>query len=228
MNTNFELNFNKNKFDCIICLNSDLPTRCEIDLFGSIPILAADGAANRLLELGITPDYIVGDLDSIKISDKISNFDKNKLFVFPDQNSCDFEKIIEFAKKMNYYTCLMIGFHGGDLEHTLNNWSVLTKIGNSINICILDKQRYCLPIYNSLSLAVKPGETISIIPSPKAKLATLGLKWELNSEYLELGIREGARNEAVNSSVQLDLIEGSYLLTLDARAPFSPEFRAIE
>ena len=29
-------------------------------------LISADGASNRLFELGIVPDYIVGDLDSIK------------------------------------------------------------------------------------------------------------------------------------------------------------------
>lgn len=49
----------------ILCLNGDLP---DPSFFHKrkLPVIAADGAANVLCNLGVFPDLITGDLDSIQ------------------------------------------------------------------------------------------------------------------------------------------------------------------
>ena len=114
------------KFDCLICLNADMPPASLFGALAGVVVVAADGAANKLADIGIVPDYIIGDLDSFDISDSRLE-GKSKIICNPDQEINDFEKILRFANERSYKRLLVTGFHGGELEHTLNNWSVFMR-----------------------------------------------------------------------------------------------------
>ena len=53
-----------------------------------IPIIAADGGANFLTEKNISPELVMGDLDSIS-EQKIQNIESEKIIRIPDQDSTD-------------------------------------------------------------------------------------------------------------------------------------------
>lgn len=215
----FELIFDT-KFDCIIALNSKLPPLSFfVKYFQHTPIIGADGGAVNLFDIGIVCDYVVGDLDTFRKAN-IDKYFQNRQIVFnPDQEINDFEKALLFAEKKLYKNILVIGFHGGELEHTLNNWSIIKKYQDKINLCIYDNGRYAIPIYYSFTLKCKKNEMISLIPQPKVKVKTKNLKWNLNNETLELGIREGARNVATDEFFEIEVYEGSLLLFIEARVP---------
>ncbi len=208
------------QFDCIIALNSKLPhLGFFINFFLNTPVIGADGGAVNLFHLGIIADFVVGDLDTFDKA-KIQKYFKREQIVYePDQEKNDFEKAIIFALSKNYKNILVLGFHGGELEHTLNNWSIIKKYQNKTNLCIFDQGRYAIPIDYDFMMKCKYGELISIIPQPYAKLQTSNLQWNLNGEILEFGTREGARNIATNNNFTIKIFEGSILLFIDARIP---------
>ncbi len=209
------------KFDCILCLNSELPSLgFFIKYFTDTPTIGADGGAVRLFEKGLICDYVVGDLDTFFKSNIEKYFTKSKIIYEPDQEINDFEKSLIFAQHQGYQKILVLGFQGGELEHTLNNWSIIKKYSQSLTLCIFDKGRYGIPLNQSFSVSTQIGELISIIPQPRAKLRTNNLKWNLDNGILELGCREGARNVATNTSISVELIEGEILLFINARLPF--------
>ncbi|MGB9851454.1 MAG: thiamine diphosphokinase [Candidatus Kapaibacteriota bacterium] len=209
------------KFDCIIALNSKLPSMgFFVKYFNTTPLIGADGGAVRLFELGIICDFVVGDLDTFGKSKIEHFFKKDQIILNPDQEINDFEKAIVFAIQKNFKNILIVGFHGGELEHTLNNWSILKKFYNKVNLCIFEDGRYAIPLDCDCTIESKIGEMISIIPQPRARLITQNLQWNLNDEVLELGVKEGARNIATSSSFSIKILEGSLLLFIDARLPF--------
>jgi thiamine pyrophosphokinase len=216
------IQFGNSKFDCLLCLDANLPDKNIFDLVNGLPILAADGAAIRLIEKGIEPDFIVGDLDSFYSSDLSKNIDQSKIICIPDQETNDFNKSIDFAISKGWKNIIIFGIHGGELEHTLNNWSVFMKYSGSFNLCIYDEGRYGFTLRKSSIISVKEGELISLIPQPFARLSTNNLKWKLSNEVLELGIREGARNLSTGNEIGLEIFEGELLVFIDARLPFAP------
>jgi thiamine pyrophosphokinase len=221
-----KISFGTKRFDAIICLDTKLPEKSIFAQFPEIPILAADGAAIKLAEMDLIPDFIVGDLDTFYSSPiSASIADKTKIIKEPEQDSNDFEKVLRFAKTKKFNTLLIFGFHGGELEHTLNNWSVFMRFAREMNLCIYDEKRYGIPVFNSFSIELKKGEMISLIPQPKAVLTTKGLAWELDNEILELGEREGARNIASQGTIEIKIYDGSLLIFVDERIPFSPSFK---
>lgn len=212
----------KEKFDAIICLDGTLPSIELFNQFPGIKIFAADGAAIRLMDMGIEFDKVVGDLDSINLNISNSrNIPENKKIYLPDQETNDFDKTLNYAKELGLKNLLILGFHGGELEHTLNNWSVFKRYAEILNVCIYENGRYAISVNESISLEVEIGEMIGLIPQSRTVLSTKGLKWELNNEVLELAIREGARNEAIAGEIQIEVHSGSILLFFNSRSPFA-------
>ncbi len=204
-----------NKINHILVLDGDFP---EIVLLKDMDsdIYATDGAANILLDNGYIPEAIIGDMDSIDESlIKKHRYPSRKMIEIPDQNSNDFEKALRFIQSRGVKYLTVFGFTGGQLEHTLNNWSVLAKYANVINMQVINSDRSCMMIDNSIILSTEPNEKISIIPFGEAQLSTKGLKWDLDREYLILGIREGASNIAMGEEVEINLIKGKVLLFKD-------------
>ena len=95
------INNNLGYFKSILCLNGRLPNKKFFKEFSGLPIIAADGAGSKLINLGIYPETVIGDLDSFE-----HNYDEYPMIHFVkmnSQNNTDFEKSISFAKK-NYST----------------------------------------------------------------------------------------------------------------------------
>lgn len=214
----------KNGFDALLCLDGTLPDSDFFKKLPGMPVIAADGAALRLFKKDVFSDYIVGDLDSFKKGAKPGDFLKSEIIHLPDQETNDFEKALVFAQRKGFKTILICGFHGGDLEHTLNNWSVLKKCSTALQLCIYERGRYAIPVFKSVEFRAFKSEVISLIPQPDAGLTTAGLEWPLSQESLTLGVREGARNRAIAENVSIEVHSGEILLFIDARLPYAPEF----
>lgn len=221
----------QNNFDCIIVLNSEFNIFSEIlvpinkifEVNKDIIIIAADGAYNKLFDLNIIPNYVIGDLDSIEsnylITNELHNFN-TEFIKLEEQETNDFEKCLNFIFDNNFRNVLVIGLDGGLLEHTLNNWSVFTKFASKLNLIAYSSERYAFTISNEININLKENEIVSLIPINKCKLTTKNLKWELNSEYLEIGFREGARNVTLSKEISIKIEEGSLLFFCDERLPF--------
>ena len=209
------------QFQAMICLNANLPKREIIEKFGEIPILAADGAAIKLLDMGIMPDYIIGDLDSYFGSKHQGAIPLDKLIHKPNQDANDFEKNLVFALEHNWNNIIVLGIHGGQMEHTLNNWSVFIKYSRKMNLMLYDLERYAFSLHEAgdYVLDTYEGEMLSLIPQPEACVVLKNFQWNLNEEVLKLGEREGARNISTHNKVYIKLIEGELLIFTEARVP---------
>jgi thiamine pyrophosphokinase len=201
-----------------------LPSVEVFQAFADAPILAADGAADQLVGMGVVPEFVVGDMDSISMATLETIDGVAEMVVDTDQNSTDFEKVLQFSRDQLWHHILVLGIHGGDFEHTLNNWSVFMRHSRQQLLTALDRRRYAIPVLTSVRVELAPDELVSLIPQPSARLTTSGLRWPLTNEPLILGEREGARNRALDGAVHLEVHEGSLLLICDARLPLAPRF----
>ncbi len=224
MDDNFiKYNFGRKKFDAVVCLDGNIPDDEFFGKMGEIIYLAADGAALRLIKRGIEPDYVIGDLDTFYVDPMSEQIDKSKIIHKPSQDINDFEKTLIFAKEIGYENVLIIGFHGGELEHTLNNWSIFKRYSKKMNLCIYDRKRYGMSTFDNIELPTRKKELISLIPQPSVLLTTKNLHWELINEKLELGLREGARNIAAKEKIFIQVHEGELIIFFDNKLPFAPE-----
>ena len=220
------LNFIQKNLDCMLVLQGKAPDPDILCFFPDTYIIATDGAANGLIEIGIEPQIIIGDLDSFD-SSHLPESSSSQIIHIPDQEKNDFEKALDYCLDNNLLDIAIFGIHGGDFEHSLNNVSVLWKyVERFSNITIIDsRSRIAIPVFfDMISEEFLPQEILSLIPSPHARLSTQGLQWNLHDEILELSKREGARNICLDKSVQILHHEGRYLFFCDSRLPALPLF----
>ena len=62
------LTFQHQKPDCILVLQGNMPCVEFFSFFPDSVVIAADGAASDLLEIGIKPNVVIGDMDSFDVS----------------------------------------------------------------------------------------------------------------------------------------------------------------
>jgi thiamine pyrophosphokinase len=200
----------------IIC-NGDIPKRKiifkilkEIDF-----IICADGGANHASKLDITPDLIIGDMDSISAKTQI-RFKKIKTIKIDDQNSTDLEKALTHALTLKPEFVYITAAFGDRIDHSLTNLSILRKYNNKLNIEIITNNNILRLISKPIEFNGKIGDTISLVPLGKvSRIKTQGLKYPLNNEELEFGIREGQSNEIISNPVKIDFKKGELFVITD-------------
>ena len=114
-----------------VILNGQMPTDDTIinQITNSDYIIAVDGSANKLFDLEIIPDVIIGDLDSLQ---NISN--KNiELVKTPNQNKTDFRKTLEWCIEKNILNISIFGISGESEDHFLGNYYTLSDFGERIS-----------------------------------------------------------------------------------------------
>jgi thiamine pyrophosphokinase len=114
-----------------VILNGQMPTDSTIinQITNSEYVIAVDGSANKLFDLEIIPNVIIGDIDSLQ---NINN--KNiELVETPDQNKTDFRKTLEWCIKKNILNISIFGISGESEDHFLGNYYTLSDFGEKIS-----------------------------------------------------------------------------------------------
>ncbi len=190
-----------NQAKSILCLNGDLPEKDFFDI--NKKIIAADGATNTLIKMGLEPDYVIGDLDSLT-PNLIS---KNKIIYTPDQNKTDFEKSLEVLKSKDLLPSIVCGVNGGALDHIFFNLNVIIQ-----NDCFFYSPPYVgIVISSSANLNLQIGTRISIFGF-NAKVNSTGLKWELDKTKLNFPGFNSLSNVIISSNVEITVLSGKILI----------------
>lgn len=204
---------------CIIIANGKSPTKKVVDYFyskGFNTIICADGGANSAKKIGITPDFIIGDLDSVNKS--ILNYykDKSVIIKYKRQNDTDVEKCLKYAIKKKYEEVILLGVTGDRLDHTICNLGIVIKFYKKIKILINSENSFLIPTDKPLQLKSVKGETISLYAfSDKTRITSKGLKYKLNNTALPFGVKESTSNVSISSLVNLKISGGVIFVIRD-------------
>ncbi|MBI3586230.1 MAG: thiamine diphosphokinase [Ignavibacteriales bacterium] len=175
-------------------------------------IVCADGGANTAAKLGIQPNAIVGDLDSIH-AEALVKFHKIPTHESADENSTDLEKAVAWTIQQQYDHITIIGGFGKRLDHTVGNLGVMPKFYPDAIIRFIDDLGEVSYVGRHISFEAKRGDIISLIPLSRCEgVTTQGLQYALDNEALELGVREGTSNVVMSSSVSIKVKKGHLAL----------------
>ena len=173
-------------------------------------ILCADGGYLFAEKLPIQINAVIGDLDTVRDAKKVIA-PPIQVIEEPSQEFTDFEKALLYLKKQGTKEILLIGLTGERTDHVLANMSVLSRFINDFEFIVFGQEAkiYFLQGSQEIKIHTTPGKLISLMPLPLAEnIVTKGLKYSLNSETLQWGIREGSSNEAVQDWVSVKLGNG--------------------
>ena len=88
-------------------------------------LIAADGGANHLLKMGILPEVVIGDLDSVG-EDTLFELTSAEVEIqqySEDKDETDIELALGYAVELRPSSILIVGALGGRLDQTLaNHW----------------------------------------------------------------------------------------------------------
>ena len=181
-------------------------------------IICADGGANHSYKMGITPDYIIGDLDSI--SSNIIDFYKLKNVKFEKfpskKNETDTEICVYLASRLNAKEIDFIGALGGRLDHMIANINLLYYVRNQgiyTKIISEDEDIY-IAINEEISINGDMGDTISVIPlNGDAKGVTLNrLEYPLNNYDMKFSLPLGISNVMLDKKCNIKVEQGSLII----------------
>jgi len=151
-------------------------------------IICADGGANNAKKIGVTPNYIIGDLDSASKSSIELFKDKSKIIKDNNPDKTDMELALSFAETLTPSEILITGAIGDRIDHTLANIMCLDKIKSDVKAQIVDEKNIIELVENSADISGdNKNDIISIVPiTDISNLCYTGLKW--NVENLDTNI----------------------------------------
>ena len=162
---------------CVIIGAGELdgePRRYEGDVF-----VAADGGYDHMKKLGIEPDALVGDFDSISemprgYLSKIRRFPKKK-------DETDTYLAYEYGKEMGCDAFYIYGGTGGREDHTFANYSLLIRAKNERTDAYLmtDGWRIYAAKNETVRLYRDEGKRVSVFAfGGAARISIRGLEYE--------------------------------------------------
>jgi thiamine pyrophosphokinase len=197
----------------LLIANGVLPSPSIVrELVSSSDFIAcADGGTRHALRLGIQPDVVIGDLDSLSATMR-RHLKQAKIVELADQNKTDLEKTIDYLLKRKAKRITVLGATGKRIDHTLGNVTLLAKYQSRVNLTLVDSTGEIEIVRSRVSFRAKRGATVSLLALGRGvKVTTRGLRYALKNELLEFGSR-GVSNEVIGSTVEVLVHRGRLLL----------------
>lgn len=200
-------------FQTIVTLVGAGPVRHSVlrRALGLGPIaIAADGGASALAKLGHPIHAIIGDLDSIDITENWLNSGV-AIHRIDEQETTDFEKCLY---SLEAPLILAVGFVGGATDHALAAMNAVFAYENK-RIILLGDADLTFICPEELVLELPVGCRISLFPLVEvAGLVSQGLRWNVAGMRMRPGGQIGVSNVVSQSSVKLAFDKRGVLVTL--------------
>jgi thiamine pyrophosphokinase len=198
----------------VILANGEPPTKKLIQslLSSASLFVCADGGANTAARYALKPRAIVGDIDSA-LPQALRILSKAAIHKIVDDYSTDLEKTLSWVINEGYHTIVVAGATGQRHDHFIGNLSALVKFSSKASIRFVDDSGEWMFIDRYKNLSLPTGATVSLIPLSHCEgIVTKGLRWNLNFESLELGIRESTSNIVLETPVHISVAKGNLIL----------------
>ncbi len=181
-------------------------------------IIGADGGARHLKALGIIPDIMVGDFDSIQEQDRAFFENRHVQFMrFPEKKDhTDTELCVRWAVKNGATMITLLGVTGTRLDHTMANIFLLKMLDDlKISARIIDANNEIYIVTDKLTIKGYPGDIVSIIPASETVqgITLKGFEYPLDNARLEMGTSRGISNVLENSTASIQVGSGILIVT---------------
>jgi thiamine pyrophosphokinase len=201
--------------------DGDVPPRAVLDgLIGNsadeLLVVAADGGAVKAESIGLLPDVVVGDADSLT-ADEIGRLRSAgaEVVTHPQtKDQSDTELAVREALARGATRLVVVGAFGGRrLEHTLANVLLLALPELATADVTLADGASTLRVARGgdrLAIAGRPGDYVSLLPLSDrvAGVTTSGLAYPLSDATLDQGPTRGLSNEMLSAEATVSVGSG--------------------
>jgi thiamine pyrophosphokinase len=179
--------------------------------------IAADSGLDHVYDLGLRPDVVVGDLDSVSAA-SLARAEAEGVAIDRHparKNKTDLELALDRALAEEPERIVVAGIGGGRLDHHLANLLVLASTdydGPDLDAYV-GTARVAVARQRTRTLQGEPGEQVSLLAvhGPAAGVSTTGLAYPLWGETLHPGSTRGVSNELVTPTASVTVGRGVVL-----------------
>lgn len=180
-------------------------------------ILSADGGTDYCIQIGIVPDLVLGDLDSISAKTmKILEKENVPINIFPvKKDKTDSQLSIEYLMDIGAREITIVGAIGSRMDHSLANILLLKTIKDKgINGKIVDNNNTILIVDDELILDRQEGYFVSIIPIQieGAMVSLRGFEYNLSKVRIDFASTHGVSNIIKDTKGYIKVHEGECLV----------------
>ena len=178
-------------------------------------IVAADGGANIAFSSAITPDLIIGDLDSVSaaVRQKLS---PEKFLLVKNQNNTDLEKALIYLQNRGCKKCILTGFSGGRWDFSIGNLLALTRFAQKMDLKIAADNWTGYVLTGPKRFTHSKGIRVSLIALKTCTGVTLsGLKFPLKNTRLTVGMTRSLSNQTTGKTFSVSFTHGQLLVYVE-------------
>ena len=203
----------------VVIGHGDVAPADRDEVVGADTVIAADGGALALERWGITPQLVVGDLDSLGF-DKADDLGKRgaKVIPFPaEKDQSDLELAMRYALETGADDIVLIGVFGGRIDHLLANAMLLADpVYRRRGVRAVHGTLQVRAVYASERLAIESpiGTIVTLLPvrGDAVGVRTQGLRYPLAVETLHFGRSRGLSNVVSALPAWVSVDQGVLLL----------------
>ena len=187
----------------MILANGEFP-RNDIPLSllrGGLPVVCCDGAAEKLLDVGIMPTAVVGDGDSLPkaLKERLSD----RLVVVSRQDNNDLSKAVDYSVAQGWRRLAIVGASGLREDHLLANISLLTMFRKKADCHMFTNYGVFTPIGGDTVFKSFPRQQVSVFSLDKDNVLTYkGLQYPVEGRRFAY-LWEGTLNSALGDSFEV-------------------------
>jgi thiamine pyrophosphokinase len=174
--------------------------------------IAADSGFDLGVALGLIPDLLVGDLDSVASTAALASFPPERIRRYPaDKDETDTEIGLRLLREMGFDRVAVAGGGGGRLDHLLGIVSLFERAEPPL--CWYTAREYIQAFERELRIQGCRGQTVSFFPLTErvSGMSSRGLKWPLDGLRWRRG-EMGVSNVFIEDSAVVVLGEGRLLM----------------
>lgn len=180
-------------------------------------LVAVDGALEITDSLGIVPDYIVGDFDTVNPSVLCKYPEEKILRHLPEKDQTDTELAMETAVSSGCSRIVLLGAVGSRLDHSLANIFLLERMaGHGVETVIYNENNKLYLKNESFQIkrTEQYGDFVSLLPlTDRVEHVTLsGLKYSLQDRTFYREESLGISNEIIEEEATITFSEGMFLV----------------
>lgn len=179
-------------------------------------IIAVDAGYERLSELGINPDLVVGDFDSLGFVPDHPNTETHPSVKDDTDTMLAVNKGIEAGCDR----FLIYGGTGGRIAHTFGNIQIVAYLANQNKQGLIIDKDYTITAAKNCTLRFSKNASgyISILPwgSKSCTLTLQGLKYELDSTPLPCDRPLGISNEFTGKAAEITVHDGTAIIIIES------------
>jgi len=182
-------------------------------------VISADSGARHCRMLGIIPDIMVGDFDSVDRSDYdfLKNAGTEVICYPPEKDMTDSELAVEIAVRKGCNRIILLGATGSRLDHSVSNIFLLKKLLDSnIDGLIADDRNEVRLIRDNITLKKESGVFVTLLPvgGDAAGVTTRGLYYPLENAVLPIGSSRGVSNQFSEYEAYVEVKSGCLLVII--------------